>query len=208
MRSEGAKADGATPRKGARLVRRVMPNNILVTGKPGSGKTTLLVKLADMIGMRGFKTGGFVTEEIREGKNRVGFEVRDLGGDAAVLAHIDYKEKPRVGKYGVDVKAFERVGLRALEIGKKEADLLVVDEIGRMEMISAPFRHALLELLSLPVPLLASIHVGSDEFTATLLDRGDVVVHHLSPSGRDGLLEVIDDSLHAILKERKGFRDA
>jgi nucleoside-triphosphatase len=181
-----------------------MPNNVLVSGKPGSGKTTLLVKLMERAAARGFKADGFVTEEIRKGSSRVGFEVRNLGGESAVLAHIDYKGKPRVGKYGVDVKAFENIALKALDTGKKEADLLVVDEIGRMEMNSAPFRHLLLELMSLPVPLLATIHVGKDNFTVTLLDRGDVTVYHLDTSVRESLLEVIDESLHVILEDRKG----
>src|SRR4030042_2123649 len=110
-----------------------MPNNILISGKPGSGKTTLVVRLVEKLSREGFKAGGFVTEEIRECSHRVGFEIRDLGGDTAVLAHIDYKGKPRVGKYGVDIEAFEGIALRALEIGKKKADLLSVDAEGGME---------------------------------------------------------------------------
>ena len=179
-----------------------MPNNILITGKPGSGKTTLVVRLAEGLSGDGFKTGGFVTEEIRESSHRVGFKVRDLGGDAAVLAHVDYKGKPRVGKYGVDVKAFENIALRALEIGKKEADLLVVDEIGRMEMASSFFRSALLELMDLPVPILATVHVGIDAFTGSLLKRDDITLYHISPAVRDSLKGVIDGELRGILKDR------
>jgi len=178
-----------------------MPNNILVTGRPGSGKTTLVLKLVQRLQEEGFKAGGFVTEEIREGPHRTGFEVRDLGGSKAVLAHVDRKGKPRVGKYGVDVGAFERIALRALEIGKKEADLLVVDEIGRMELFSNLFRSTLLELLKMPVPILATVHMGSDAFTSEVMSREDVSVYSLSPGHRDDLLEVVDGSMRRILTD-------
>jgi len=178
-----------------------MANNILVTGRPGSGKTTLVLKLVERLYGGGFKAGGFVTEEIREGPHRTGFEVRDLGGSKAILAHVDRKGKPRVGKYGVDVKAFERIALRALEIGKKEADLLIVDEIGRMELFSNLFRSTLLELLGTPLPLLATVHMGSDAFTSDILSRGDVSVYRLNPAQREDLLEVVDGSIRRILTD-------
>lgn len=180
-----------------------MPGNFMVTGSPGSGKTTLVVKLLERLAAAGFKVEGFVTEEIREGSQRVGFEVRDLGGNAMVLAHTGYKGKHRVGKYGVDLEAFERIALQALETAKKEADLLVVDEIGRMELASAHFRSALLELLDIPVPLLATVHAGSDPFTASILAREDVFVYRLTRAERDRGLEVIDGSLRRILTERR-----
>lgn len=178
-----------------------MPNNILLTGRPGSGKTTLALKLVKRLQGEGFKAGGFVTEEIREGPQRSGFEVRDLGGDKAVLAHVDRKGKPRVGKYGVDIEAFERIALRALEIGKKEADFLVVDEIGRMELFSAPFRSILLELMEMPVPVLATVHMGGDAFTSDIMSRTDVSVYRLNPAQRDDLLGVVDGSIRRILTD-------
>jgi len=177
--------------------------NILVTGRPGSGKTTLVVRLRERLLDDGFKAGGFVTEEIREGSQRVGFEVRDLRGDTAILAHTGRKGKHRVGRYGVDVEAFEKIALSALETGKKEADLIVVDEIGRMELFSSSFRTALLELLDMPLPLLATAHAGNDSFTASILERDDVAVHRLSTTEREKVLEVIYGQMNRILTERR-----
>ncbi len=180
-----------------------MPGNIVVTGRPGSGKTTLVMRIAERLAARGFKAGGFITEEIRKGRGRVGFLVRDLAGNAKVLAHVSYRGKQRVGKYGVDVAAFESIALHALMSGKEEADLLIIDEIGRMELFSPSFRSALPGLLDAPVPVLATAHSGSDAFTDALLARDDVIVHVLDQKNRESILEVIDGSMHRILTERR-----
>jgi len=148
-----------------------MSDNVLVTGRPGSGKTTLVVRLVERFAERGFKTAGFVSEEIREGRNRIGFQVRDLGGDAGILAHVAHKGEQRVGKYGVDVASFEKIALRALERGTG-ADVLVIDEIGRMELFSAAFRSTLNDLLDAPLPLLATAHrSGKNGYMADIQGR-------------------------------------
>jgi nucleoside-triphosphatase len=92
---------------------------VLVEGRPGSGKTTAASRLADRLRSEGVPVAGFVTEELREGGGRVGFTVEAIGGERAVLAHVDLPGPPRVGKYGVDLQRDRRAGqdgarLRAL----------------------------------------------------------------------------------------------
>ena len=178
-----------------------MSRNVLVTGRPGSGKTTLVLGVVERLAADGFKAGGFVTEEIREGASRAGFRVRDLAGDAAVLAHVGYRGVPRVGKYGVDTEAFERIALKALCFAGGERDFLVIDEIGKMELLSGSFRDLLPALLDSPTPLLATVHRSGDAFTRSLLDRGEVWVYELSVSGRDALREVVYGRMRGILSE-------
>lgn len=178
-----------------------MPNNIMVTGRPGSGKTTLVVKVVESLAAEGFKAAGFVTEEVRGGSQRSGFKVRDLRGDTAVMAHVDYAGTPRVGKYGVDLEAFEKVALKALDTREEEVDYLVIDEIGRMELASNTFRSVLTELLDTPMPLLATVHKARDPFTGAVLDREDVSAYDIGPGSRDSLLEVIHGTLLGILAD-------
>jgi len=178
-----------------------MPDNIMITGRPGSGKTTLVVRLVERLTREGFKAAGFVTEEIRGGSHRSGFMVRDLRGEDAVMAHVDFRGKTRVGKYGVDLEAFEEIALRALDTEEGEVDYLVIDEIGRMEMASDAFRSALLRLIDAPLPLLATVHKARDPFTGALLEREDVGVYDISPGNRDSLLEVICGLLRGILAD-------
>ena len=87
-------------------------NNILLQGEPGVGKTTLLCNLASSISY--LKIGGFYTRELREEGKRVGFRIDTFDNQSGILSHVKYTSGPRVGKYSVDVSAFEKIGVQAL----------------------------------------------------------------------------------------------
>ncbi len=179
-----------------------MGNNVLVKGSPGSGKTTLVRAVAEHLAGLGFKVAGFVTEEIREGRTRCGFRIRDLEGGEAVLAHVDLRDGPRVGKYVVDLAALEAVALRAMERARGGADLVVIDEIGKMESLSAAFRERVVELLDLPRPLLATIPAGDLPFVSLLTGRTDVCVFEIDRQNRDRMKGVVEEHLLEILGHR------
>ncbi len=117
----------------------------LLTGRPGMGKTSLIKEA--ITGLAG-RAGGFYTEEIRNQGTRLGFRLVTLDGQEATLAHISFDKHYRVGKYGVDVDSLERVGVSALQQAVRERDLIVVDEIGRMELFSAKFRETVLQIIN------------------------------------------------------------
>ncbi len=107
---------------------------LFITGKPKAGKTTLIKKI---YGLYPGIFAGFWTEEIRERGNRVGFRIITTNGDKGILAHINFKTR-KVGKYGVNVEEFERIVLPILQ-GYDFRKLLLVDEIGKMELLSERF---------------------------------------------------------------------
>src|SRR5919108_4800470 len=122
------------------------PLRVLVEVRPAVGKTTVARRLAALLQEAVVPLAGFVTEELRERGRRVGFALETFEGARAVLAHVDLSGPPRVGKYGVDLPAFERLALRAL--GSPPADgVALVDELGKMELASEPFRAPVSELL-------------------------------------------------------------
>lgn len=172
-----------------------MGRNVLVGGRPGCGKTTLVVGLVEELAALGFKAAGFVTEEIREGSLRRGFRVRDVRGGEALFAHVDFKGGPRVGKYGVDLEAFERTALRSLQVAAGEVDLMVIDEIGKMELLSKGFRRLVMGLLEDDLPLLATVSSAPHPFIQGITGRADVAVHELQAGRRAELREVIRGEL-------------
>ncbi|MEV5969630.1 nucleoside-triphosphatase [Streptomyces sp. NPDC051921] len=161
-----------------------MPTRILLEGRPGSGKTTALRRLAALL-PAGTATG-FTTEEIREAGTRVGFALETLAGERRVLAHVGLPGPPRVGRYGVDLDVMEDLALPSITGGTPHR-LVLVDELGRMELASTSFRAAVDALFAADVDVVATVHARPDPYTDGLKHRPDIEVVQVTPAGRDAL---------------------
>ena len=131
----------------------------LLTGKPGTGKTSLIKQA--VAGM-GIKAGGFYTEEIRGGRARLGFKLVTLDGESTILAHVNIHSPYRVSKYGVDIDNLDRVGVYALHKATEECDLVVIDEIGKMELFSTNFRETVLQIIDSGKRVLGTIMLSAN----------------------------------------------
>lgn len=151
-----------------------MTVRILIEARPGAGKTTAARRLVEALRDRGVAVRGFTTEELREAGARVGFAVESVDGTRAVLAHTDFAGPPRVGKYGVDVEAFERVALAALD-HVPEGAVVVIDELGKMELASGAFRDAVDRVLDGEAAVVATVHAHRHRFTDALKGRLEVI---------------------------------
>lgn len=144
----------------------------LLTGRPGTGKTRLI---KEAIAGLGDKAGGFYTEEIRSSDGtRLGFRLVTLDGQKVNLAHMNIKSRQRVGKYGVDVEAMNRVGVPALEKALQSCQLIVVDEIGKMELFSNSFKEMVLRILNSDKKVLGTIMFVTNPWTDAIKKRPEV----------------------------------
>ncbi len=115
----------------------------VITGPPGSGKTTAVAKVAEILASKGVEVGGFYTREVREGRVRKGFEIVTIpAGETAWLALRGGVSRYRIGPYAVFPENLERVGLPTLESAAGEGKVLLVDEVGPMELLSERFVRA------------------------------------------------------------------
>jgi nucleoside-triphosphatase len=167
---------------------------LLLEGRPGIGKTSLARRLLHLLQEAGLPVGGFTTAELRAGGRREGFLVEAVSGAREVLAHVDLPGPPRVGRYGVDLAAFERVALPALG-DPGPGGVVVIDELGKMELASAAFRAAVLELLGRDVAVVATVQLARHRFTDALKRRPDVRVVRVTEATRDALPEQLMDCL-------------
>src|SRR4051812_7351038 len=124
--------------------------NLLLTGLPGCGKTTVFRRLAEHLG--DLRLAGFLTLELREHGQRVGFEAVGLGGRRVVLAHVRFRYLVSGGRYGVEPGRLVLVINEELVRPPGTVDAYLIDEIGKVECHCSQFIDALCRLLEGPVP--------------------------------------------------------
>ncbi|MBS3742161.1 MAG: NTPase [Candidatus Cloacimonetes bacterium] len=173
-----------------------MANNILITGKPNVGKTTLVDKIKNNLQC---KIGGFITFEKRRSGKRIGFYIEDFAGNRMTMADVNIQSPYRVSKYKVDVEAFEKIGIPAMQKAQQESDLIIVDEIGKMETYSDKFCKVLENIFDNDKPLLATIKKRDYPFTTKLKKRKDVILFTLTYKNRDKLLQPILEKIREII---------
>jgi nucleoside-triphosphatase len=159
---------------------------LLLTGVPGIGKTTLLRDVARRLAHRTLR--GFYTEEMREHGERVGFRLVTFDGEQAVIAHIDFRGFPHVSKYGVDVAAIDAVATRVLTVWPG-VDVYLVDEMGKMECLSASFVRAMRALLASDKVIIATIAAKGAGFIAEVKKRDDILLREVTRANRVELPE-------------------
>ena len=134
---------------------------LLLTGKPGTGKTAIIREAVAKVKI---KAGGFYTEEIRVGGVRQGFRIVTIDGQEAILAHVNISSPYQVSKYKVDIDGLNRLGVSALRQALEGNDLIVVDEIGKMELLSPRFREVVLQAVESGKRVLGTIMFNSHPF--------------------------------------------
>jgi len=140
----------------------------------------------------GWLTFGFWTPEIRQGRERRGFEVVLLSGTRETLASTDYSGPPRVGRYGVRTEVMERLVLPEIERGVSAAAsrsnvVLVMDEIGKMELLSPAFAAAVLSVFDTAARVVATVMARPHPLADALKARPDVELVSVTLVNRERL---------------------
>ena len=161
--------------------------HILVTGPPRCGKSTLIERVVRQLDR---PATGFFTRELRTGERRVGFAIETLDGKRGILAQWDLTSHYQVGRYGVSLEDINGIAVPSL-IPSGPEDLVVVDEIGKMECFSRLFRDTLIRVLNSNHRLLGSIAIKGDRFIQGIKARDDVLLIDLSEANREEALGVV-----------------
>ncbi len=123
-----------------------MKNILLLTARPKTGKSTCIKKIIGLLGKS--NCTGFYTEEIKDvdTNERIGFMIKTLTGEEILLASTFSDIKLKISKYGVNIENFEKICLPILEEALNNEKIIIIDEIGPMQMYSEKFKELLLEL--------------------------------------------------------------
>jgi nucleoside-triphosphatase len=176
----------------------------LLTGPPGIGKSTIVASVIYRVRSKGYGVGGCLTRETRKGKERVGFTIEDLmSGVSGPLASSEVSLGPRVGRYRVDVRGLAEVGGSALREAALRADLIVIDEVGPMELTSPEFRRGVQACLGSGRPVLAVVHeMMKDPLIEEVraLPRKELV--EVSLHNRESLPDVLSAQILSVLSAK------
>ena len=172
----------------------------LLTGQPGTGKTSLIKQAT--AAMKG-KAGGFYTEEIRSRGIRQGFRLVTLDGDTAILAHVDIHSPYRVSRYWVDIDSLDQVGVSALRQAGQHCDLVVVDEIGKMELFSTSFRETVLQIIDSRKKVLGTIMRAPNPWADAIKLKPQVNLVEVTRVNHDQVLAELRQWLKASSKDKE-----
>jgi nucleoside-triphosphatase len=160
----------------------------LLTGSPGAGKTTLIREVITSIKAI---AGGFYTQELRVDGIRQGFKISTLNGREAILSHVDIPGPFHVGKYGVDIASLDRIGVTAVYQAISENELIVIDEIGKMELFSPHFREVVLKAIDSGKKVLGTIMLNPHPFADRIKKHPNVKIIQVSRANHDQVLSEI-----------------
>jgi len=163
-----------------------MKKNIFLTGAPSSGKTTVIKKIIKGLT---YPANGFYTEEERVEGKRVGFIMKTLDGRKGYLAHQDQKSNFHIRRYGVSIDNIETIAVPA--IAPLNRNVVILDEIGKMECFSEAFKQAAKTALNSPNIVVGTITFGGDDFILGIKNREDIEIHEVTPDNRDELPAMI-----------------
>jgi len=155
-----------------------------LTGQPRVGKTTIIKQIVTALDDA---CGGFYTEEIRERGQRVGFKLVTTSGREGMLAHIRLEDAPHIGKYGVNLRDLQAVGVTAIRQAIASKEVVIIDEIGKMEMLSESFRDAVMEALESGRDIVGTIMLHSHPWSDAIKNNPQVTVIEVCGANRDTL---------------------
>ncbi len=147
----------------------------IIRGRPGSGKSTAVDIIKQELKRRGVKIGGISTPELREGRVRKGFIVEDLlTGNRSLFASTRFNEGPKISKYFVKVEEFERIAIPALSKAMEECDVIVIDEIGKMELLSKSFADIIKQIWSSDIVAIGTAPISRIPFVEDICRKSKV----------------------------------
>jgi len=174
---------------------------ILVTGPSGIGKTSILRRTVKELKNRKYTVGGMFCRDVREGGIRVGFEIKDIStGQRGWLAHVNQPTGPTIGKYHVNLTDLDVISAGSILDALKNLDILAVDEIGPMELLSPAFSSALTKAVEGSKPLIGTIHYRlSNSLVNKIKAREDTELLTVTYENRESLHTLIANKISECL---------
>jgi len=185
-------------------VTKTLKHLFFISGRPGVGKTTVLLRVAYGLRNKGYSIGGMLSREVRREGARIGFEIIDFAtGQKGCLAHVNQLTGPQVGKYRVNLDDLDQIGVNAIQNALRDAEVVIVDEVGPMELFSALFKQSIEDIVDSQKLVLGVIHHSArDSLIDSIKKRSDAEIVEVTMGNRHDVHNVLIQKALQFLKER------
>jgi len=167
--------------------------NIMLTGPRGAGKTTVAQGALYILGVD--EPAGYFTEPIGDPVDPKGHIMHAVRQKVRTIAHVNSNKGPRVGRFRVNVEAFERYGVAALRDAREDPQIIIMDEIGRFEAHAPKFVAEIHRCLDCPNPVLGVLSAHGGPVVEAVAARDDVRFVAVEETSRDLLPGAIAHAL-------------
>jgi nucleoside-triphosphatase len=121
-----------------------------------------------------------------------------LDGRTGYLAHQDIQSDFHIRRYGVSIENIETIAVPS--IAPVNSNIVILDEIGKMECFSQVFKEAALKALGSHNIVIGTITFGGDDFILKVKSREDIEIHEVTLDNRDGLPALILEKVQDMLR--------
>ncbi|TFG00474.1 MAG: hypothetical protein EU541_02230 [Promethearchaeota archaeon] len=177
-----------------------MSFKILITGPPRCGKSTLIRKLLIQLN-EDHSLYGFLTPEVRKNGKRIGFDLKDINsGEKIPLARKGkkYDSNYKLGTYNIFIKDFNQYLSKKNYLSTKTPiSILIIDEIGKMELFSELFQSILKDIFTSNLPVIATIGRNLNHpIQNFILNIGGVKIYSLNRENQENVLNEVIQTVH------------
>jgi nucleoside-triphosphatase len=114
-----------------------------------------------------------------------------MDAQEGVMAHVDIQSPDRIGKYGVDLTVVDTLAVESLQRAKSENSLIIIDEIGPMELLSSKFKGEVLDVINGDSDVLGTVAKRKNEFINQIRRLPNVTILEIFPGNREQIVEEV-----------------
>ncbi|MCF8000838.1 MAG: nucleoside-triphosphatase [Halanaerobiales bacterium] len=186
-----------------------MPNNIVITGEKYVGKSTIVRKLIEKLNL---KAGGFVVGRNGSFNQWLSFYLSDPLAyyEHQTKENVNFKENCQIfakrdnveAEWDIRPDVFDTLGVKLLENGLQNRDIVIMDELGRFELKANKFQQKVFEILDSPNPVIAVLKDEHNKFLDKVRSREDVDIYRIKKNNNDIIFNKTYKKLEKIINNK------